>query len=72
MQAGSERVGKTNASGQLLREAQSINLSLHYLEQVTLILADVTGNLIFVYRLSRRFKRVAKDRILLFLIVTLF
>ncbi len=32
--AGSERVGKTGADGQVLREAKSINLSLHYLEQV--------------------------------------
>ena len=36
--AGSERVSKTKASGKVLREAQSINLSLHYLEQVILAL----------------------------------
>ena len=36
--AGSERVSKTKARGKVLREAQSINLSLHYLEQVILAL----------------------------------
>lgn len=30
--SGSERIGKTHASGKLLHEACSINLSLHYLE----------------------------------------
>ena len=33
--AGSERVGKTGVEGQLLSEAKYINLSLHYLEQVS-------------------------------------
>lgn len=33
--AGSERVAKTGVGGQLLTEAKYINLSLHYLEQVT-------------------------------------
>ena len=33
--AGSERVSKTNVDGTTLREAKYINLSLHYLEQVT-------------------------------------
>jgi kinesin family protein 6/9 len=32
--SGSERVGKTGVNGVLLKEACSINLSLHYLEQV--------------------------------------
>ena len=32
--AGSERIKKTNVGGQILSEAQSINLSLLYLEQV--------------------------------------
>ena len=38
--AGSERVGKTNLNGQLLTEAKYINLSLHYLEQVIVALAE--------------------------------
>lgn len=33
--AGSERVGKTGVGGQILTEAKYINLSLHYLEQVS-------------------------------------
>lgn len=33
--AGSERVKKTNVGGTLLTEAKYINLSLHYLEQVS-------------------------------------
>lgn len=33
--AGSDRVSKTGLNGQLLTEAKYINLSLHYLEQVT-------------------------------------
>ena len=33
--AGSERIGKTGVEGNLLSEAKYINLSLHYLEQVT-------------------------------------
>ena len=36
--SGSERVGKTHAKNQLLREACSINLSLHYLERVIVCL----------------------------------
>ena len=35
--AGSERVKKTNVAGTLLTEARYINLSLHYLEQVTIV-----------------------------------
>ncbi|CAF0834221.1 unnamed protein product [Brachionus calyciflorus] len=38
--AGSERIGKTNANGILLTEAKYINLSLHYLEQVIVALAE--------------------------------
>lgn len=33
--AGSERVSKTGIEGTILKEAKYINLSLHYLEQVT-------------------------------------
>lgn len=36
--AGSDRVSKTGLNGQLLTEAKYINLSLHYLEQVTTVL----------------------------------
>ncbi|NWV73369.1 KIF6 protein, partial [Dasyornis broadbenti] len=38
--AGSERVGKTGIGGHLLTEAKYINLSLHYLEQVIIALAE--------------------------------
>ncbi|NXJ76659.1 KIF6 protein, partial [Trogon melanurus] len=38
--AGSERVAKTGAGGRLLTEAKYINLSLHYLEQVIIALAE--------------------------------
>ena len=38
--AGSERTKKTNTSGKLLEEAQHINKSLSYLEQVVLALSD--------------------------------
>ena len=38
--AGSERVHKTQADGQLLREAKHINLSLHYLEQCIVALSE--------------------------------
>ncbi|KAJ3613347.1 hypothetical protein NHX12_019597, partial [Muraenolepis orangiensis] len=38
--AGSERVGKTALGGQLLTDAKYINLSLHYLEQVIIALAE--------------------------------
>ncbi|XP_075704020.1 kinesin-like protein KIF6 [Rhinoderma darwinii] len=38
--AGSERVAKTGVAGQLLTEAKYINLSLHYLEQVIIALAE--------------------------------
>ena len=38
--AGSERTGKTNASGQLLREATHINKSLHFLEMVIVALHE--------------------------------
>ena len=38
--AGSERVHKTNASGQILREAKYINTSLHYLEMVIVALHE--------------------------------
>ncbi|NXI36936.1 KIF6 protein, partial [Galbula dea] len=38
--AGSERVAKTGAGGHLLTEAKYINLSLHYLEQVIVALAE--------------------------------
>ncbi|KAM9316891.1 kinesin-like protein KIF6 [Gastrophryne carolinensis] len=38
--AGSERVAKTGVGGQLLTEAKYINLSLHYLEQVIIALAE--------------------------------
>ena len=38
--AGSERVHKTNSSGSILREAQHINQSLHYLEMVILALHE--------------------------------
>ncbi|XP_040203793.1 kinesin-like protein KIF6 [Rana temporaria] len=38
--AGSERVAKTGVGGQLLTEAKYINLSLHYLEQVIISLAE--------------------------------
>lgn len=38
--AGSERVHKTGIDGNLLTEARYINLSLHYLEQVIVALAD--------------------------------
>ena len=33
--AGSERIGKTGAVGNLATEAKYINLSLHFLEQVS-------------------------------------
>ncbi|OXB76618.1 UNVERIFIED_CONTAM: hypothetical protein H355_014509, partial [Colinus virginianus] len=38
--AGSERVAKTGVAGHLLTEAKYINLSLHYLEQVIIALAE--------------------------------
>ena len=38
--AGSERVHKTNASGQILREAKAINTSLHFLEMVIVNLSE--------------------------------
>ncbi|XP_077138136.1 kinesin-like protein KIF6 isoform X2 [Ranitomeya variabilis] len=38
--AGSERVAKSGVGGQLLTEAKYINLSLHYLEQVIIALAE--------------------------------
>ncbi|KAG8432111.1 hypothetical protein GDO86_017843 [Hymenochirus boettgeri] len=38
--AGSERVAKSGIGGQLLTEAKYINLSLHYLEQVIIALAE--------------------------------
>ncbi|NWT69406.1 KIF6 protein, partial [Prunella himalayana] len=38
--AGSERVAKTGIGGHLLTEARYINLSLHYLEQVIIALAE--------------------------------
>lgn len=38
--AGSERTHKTNSSGQVLREAQYINQSLHYLELVIVALHE--------------------------------
>ena len=38
--AGSERVAKTNSSGQLLREATSINGSLFFLEMVIVALHE--------------------------------
>ncbi|VDI22535.1 kinesin family member 6/9 [Mytilus galloprovincialis] len=38
--AGSERVSKTGVNGVLLKEAKYINLSLHFLEQVIIALAD--------------------------------
>jgi kinesin family protein 6/9 len=38
--AGSERVAKTKINGSLLKEAQHINLSLHYLEQVIMALHE--------------------------------
>ncbi|XP_039916472.1 kinesin-like protein KIF6 isoform X4 [Hirundo rustica] len=38
--AGSERVAKTGIGGHLLTEAKYINLSLHYLEQVIIALAE--------------------------------
>ncbi|XP_033916828.1 kinesin-like protein KIF6 [Melopsittacus undulatus] len=38
--AGSERVSKTGVGGHLLTEAKYINLSLHYLEQVIIALAE--------------------------------
>jgi kinesin family member 6/9 len=36
--AGSERVAKTGVDGSVLKEAKSINLSLHYLEQIIIAL----------------------------------
>ena len=38
--AGSERTHKTNASGQLFREASHINKSLHFLEMVIVALYE--------------------------------
>ena len=38
--AGSERVYKTKSDSQTLEEAKSINLSLHFLEQVVLALSE--------------------------------
>ncbi|NXG56090.1 KIF6 protein, partial [Hemiprocne comata] len=38
--AGSERVAKTGVGGHLLTEAKYINVSLHYLEQVMIALAE--------------------------------
>ena len=43
--AGSERVHKTNSSGSILREAQHINQSLHFLEVVSLLLLLLRGTL---------------------------
>lgn len=40
--AGSERVSKSGVNGILLTEAKYINLSLHYLEQVIIALAEKT------------------------------
>ena len=37
--AGSERIGKTGVGGTILTEAKYINLSLHFLEQVLLLLS---------------------------------
>ena len=39
--AGSERVGKTGVGGTLLAEAKYINLSLHFLEQVSACVYNV-------------------------------
>ena len=39
--AGSERVGKSGVEGQTLREAKYINLSLHFLEQVGLLMGTL-------------------------------
>lgn len=38
--AGSERIYKSNNSKNMIKEAKSINLSLHYLEQVLISLKD--------------------------------
>ena len=38
--AGSERVGKTGSAGAILKEAQYINKSLSFLEQVVMALSD--------------------------------
>lgn len=46
--AGSDRVSKTGLNGQLLTEAKYINLSLHYLEQVTTSLATVLDKMCHV------------------------
>ena len=35
--AGSERIGKSGVTGQIATEGKYINLSLHYLEQVSFI-----------------------------------
>ena len=40
--AGSERVHKTGVNGTLLTEAKYINLSLHFLEQVSNIILNIT------------------------------
>lgn len=40
--AGSERVAKTGVDGTILREAKSINLSLHYLEQIIIALQVIS------------------------------
>ena len=40
--AGSERVSKTGVTGDLMKEAKYINLSLHYLEQVIVALHERT------------------------------
>lgn len=41
--AGSERVSKTGAQGNLLNEAKCINLSLHFLESVIIALQGDSG-----------------------------
>jgi kinesin family member 6/9 len=40
----SERVAKTKIEGSLLKEAQHINLSLHYLEQVIIALHEQSSS----------------------------
>ncbi|CAM9751613.1 unnamed protein product [Chrysoparadoxa australica] len=57
--AGSERVAKTGSAGKLLKEASHINVSLTFLEQVTLALAE-QGRSHVPYR-SSKLTHILKD-----------
>ena len=60
--SGSERVGRTQVGGKLLKEACSINLSLHYLEHVIICLQKkMKGENVFVPFRNSLMTLVLKD-----------